>query len=183
MKARLSIAAISIVCCALMGAAANAATTSTTSVSPQRSVAENWVRYMNKGDERAACELQTAKDAAGYSCDKLPTVRFQHCPKAQAGAKPPYRQSEVRSVAEQVGEYTEESATRGFVVINAQVKSSKQRGALGLEQVAGAWQVTYLRQGSETFAPAGNAYQGKAWRKLWVSNWCPTNRPQWEKNK
>jgi hypothetical protein len=166
-----------LACCALVGAGV-AEAAGTPAPSPRRSIGETWVGYMNARNLRAACELQTAITAKGLSavgelCSALPTQVVQHCPKARLGAKPPYRKSEIRTVAEQVGEYAEESPTRGFVRINAQVKAGKQWGTLGLELVAGAWRVTYLRQGVVTFPIAGDSFQSEAWRKLWIDNWCP----------
>jgi hypothetical protein len=158
--------------------------------SPQRQVAQEWISYMNDRNLRGACEMQTEGQAKGLSavgepCGALPTSgKRPACPKASPGAKPPYRKSEIRAAAEQIGEYTEESATRGFVRIDAQVKASKAWGTLGLEQIAGSWRITYLRYGGETFAPAGNVFQtSPAFNKLWISNWCLTNHPRWEKKR
>jgi hypothetical protein len=182
MKLPALLAALALIGCAVLGASAIGATIGP-APSPQRSAAEQWVADFNAGNQRAACELQTVKEATGQPCEKLSTVDIAHCPKEGSNPKPPYRKGEIRAPGEQVGEFIEESPTRGFVVINAQVKASKQRGALGLEQVEGSWRVTYLRKGAETFALAGNSWQSEGWHKLWVSNWCPTSHPQWETKK
>ena len=164
------------------GATGVAASRPLSAQTPQRFVSEQWVRDIGKRNQRDACELQTVQEVTGRQCAALPTSEPVHCPAIREGAKPPYRKSEIRTVSEQVGEFTEESATRGFTRINAQVKARKIWAALGLEQaVSGEWLVTYLRYAGETFAPAGTSFQSEAWHKLWVSNWCPTNHPQWEK--
>lgn len=181
MKRYVSILAISACCCALGGAAVSAANTAHQALTTQRVAAEQWVGHVNGREQRASCELQTQKEALGQPCGKLPTVLTQKCPKAVTGAKRPYRKSEIRTIEEQVGEYTSESPTRGFVTIAAQLKASKQKGVLGLEQVGSAWLVTYLRYGSETVVPAGNVFQSQAWQKLWITNMCPVAHPQWEK--
>lgn len=150
---------------------------------PQRAVGEQWVRDIGSRDQRGACELQTVKEVGGQPCGVLPSSESVNCPAVFEGAKPPYRKSEIRTVAEQVGAFTEETAGRGFFKIYAQVKAKKLWGTLGVEQVpSGAWFVTYLRFAGETFAPAGISFQSEAWHKLWVSNWCPTNHPKWERN-
>jgi hypothetical protein len=149
---------------------------------PQRVVSEQWVRDIGNRNQRAACELQTVPEVTGRPCDVLPINESVNCPAIFEGAKPPYRNSELRTVTEQVGKFIGEGSTRGFIRINAQAKAKKAWGALGLEQAAsGAWLVTYLRYAGETFAPAGTSFQSEAWHQLWVSNWCPTNHPRWEK--
>jgi hypothetical protein len=152
---------------------------------PQRVVSEQWVAAIGKGDQQGACELQTAQVVGAQLCAALPSSpKPAACPKAGPNAKPPYRKSEIRTAAEQVGKYTAENFSRGFVRINAQVKAKRLWGALGLEQDAsGAWRVTYLRYAGETFAPAGTTYQSEAWHKLFISNWCPTEHPHWEEKK
>jgi hypothetical protein len=157
---------------------------------PQRVAAEEWVAYIDVGNLRAACELQTEAQAKGTGavgepCGSLPTsTPPPRCPKYSAGAKLPYRKSEIRTVAEQVGEFTEESPTRGFVRINAQVKASGAWGAVGLEQVAGVWRITYFRYADVVVAPAGNVYETwPFYHQLWVSNQCPTDHPRWEQKK
>lgn len=157
--------------------------------SPQRQVAQAWVTDMDHQDLRAACEMQTEGQAKGLSavgepCGSLPTSgKPPACPAYHAGSKPRYRKSEIRTAAEQVGEFTEEIPTRGFVRINAQVKARKAWGTLGLEQVAGVWRITYLRYGEQVVFPAGNVFQTwPSYDKLWITNWCPTDHPKWEKN-
>jgi hypothetical protein len=185
MKRYVSTVGVLAACSALIVTVASAAAPPPTS-SPQRTTAEAWVGLMNVKNLRAACELQVEGQAKGDSavgepCGALPTEIHSNCPLARRGAKPPYRRSEIRAVSERIGEYTEEGPSRGFVRLKAEVKASKQWGALGLEQVGGAWRVTYLRYGSETLMPAGNVYQ--AWPpyyKLWVGNWCLTNHPRYE---
>jgi hypothetical protein len=111
----------------------------------------------------------------------LPTEIPSNCPLARRGAKPPYRKSEIRTTSERIGEYTEEGPSRGFVRLNAEAKASRQWGALGLEQVDGAWRITYLRYGDETLMPAGNVFQSwPPYYKLWVGSWCLTNHPRYE---
>jgi hypothetical protein len=150
---------------------------------PQGAVAERWAADMAGGDLSDACEIQAQRIPA-QACAWLPShSKPAACPAAFPGAKSPYRKSEVRSPAEQVGEFTAESPTRGFIRIKAEVIAEKLWGSLGLELVEGSWRTTYLRFGGETFAPAGTALQSEAWHKLWVSDWCPTNHPQWEKPK
>lgn len=159
---------------------------STPPPSPQRSVAEGWVGDFNVRNLRAACELQSVGQARGESgfeepCEMLPTQIPHNCPIHHAGAKPPYRKSEIRSVAEQVGRYVEETNSRGFILINAQVKANGQKGVLGIELSNGSWRVTYFRYGSEILMPAGNVYQGTpGYQKLWVSRWCLTDHPHWQ---
>jgi hypothetical protein len=178
MRRSIAVFVVPAVACVLLG---SAVVTAAEPISAQRTVGGEWARYIGEGNQRAACEMQTLKDIKGMPCGELPTLHTLKCPAVRIGAKPPYRKSEIRTVSEQVGEFTEESPTRGFVVINAQVKASKMRGALGLEQVEGVWRVVYLRHGSETFVPAGEIYGSEAWHKLWVSDWCPVAHPQWEK--
>jgi hypothetical protein len=148
---------------------------------PQRVVSEQWVSDIGRRDQRGACELQTVQEVNGQPCTALWSRGWMSCPASGEGGKPPYRKSEIRTAAEQVGEFTEETSTRGFIRIRAQVKAKRLWGVLGLEQAEGVWRTTYLRYGNETFAPAGTSYQSEAWHKLWVSNWCPTNHPRWEK--
>lgn len=172
------------ICCAILGpATAGAVTPMIPPSSPQRLVAEEWVHDMNTPNQRGACELQTIKVAMGQPCATLPTQHHAKCPRFQAGAKPPYRKSEIRTVSEQVGEYTEEGPIRGFVRVNAKVKAKQLWGALGLEQVEGIWGVTYLRYGAETFVPPGDSYMSEGWHELWISDWCSTNHPRWEQRK
>lgn len=164
------------------GATGIAASRSRPAPTPQRVVGEQWVRDIGNRNQLAACELQTVREVSGRPCGTLPVNESVNCPFSSEGAKPPYRKSEIRTVGEQVGGFTEEGATRGFIRINAQVKAKKVWGVLGLERAAsGAWLVTYLRYAGETFAPAGTSFQSEAWHKLWVSNWCPTNHPHYEK--
>jgi hypothetical protein len=149
---------------------------------PQRVVSEQWVGDIGNRNQRGACELQTVQEVNGRPCGALPTTESVNCPAIHEGWKPRFRKSEIRTVAEQVGAFTEESATRGFIRINAQVKAKKFWGVLGLEQTpSGIWGTTYLRFAGETYAPAGASYQSEAWHKLWISNRCPTNHPRWEK--
>lgn len=185
MKRCLSVIATAVCCFAVGGAAAALAANSTTQPAPssQRQVAEQWVGRVAKMEQRGACELQTKKEALGQPCGNLPGVIHPKCPKAPIGSKPPYRKSELRAPNEQVGKYTEESASRGFVVIKSQLKASKQTGVLGLEQGGGGWEVTYLRYGSEIIVPAGNVFLAEALHKLWVTNKCPVAHPHWEKKK
>jgi hypothetical protein len=153
---------------------------------PQRNVSEQWVAAITRGDQRSACELQSISEVAGRSCASLPSKAAPaKCPKAGPGAKPNYRKSEIRTTAEQVGAFTEENPTQGFVRIYSQVKSRKGWGALGLEQIAGSWKTTYLRFGGQSYAPAGTSYEGEAWEKLWLgrASQCPTLHPQWEKKR
>jgi hypothetical protein len=165
----------------LFGVETAGATTSTTPLAtPQRVAAEEWVGHMNTRNLRATCELEAIGQGPGQPCAGLPTQEPSNCPVAGPGAKPPYRRSEIRTAAEQVGDFTEESLTRGYFRLNAQVKARGLWGALGLEVMDGAWRITYLRYATETFAPAFSSYQSEGWHKLWVSNWCPTNRPQWK---
>lgn len=153
---------------------------------PPRVPAEAWVGDMNVRNLRAACESQAEGNARGPSggelCGGLPTNVPESCPRSGVGAKPPYRKGEIRIVQEQVGKYSEESPTRGFFPLYAQVKASNRRGALGVEEVEGEWRITYLRFGSQTFMPAGNVYQvWPAFYKLWISSMCRVNHPKWEK--
>jgi len=143
---------------------------------PQREVSEEWVRYVDIGDQRAACELQTVPEVNGLACGSLPPVFSYSCPMAPVGAvakKSPPRASELRRVYEQVGALTEEGADRAYVVLNGQKMGSRWRGALGLERVGDTWRVSYLRQGTDTFAPAGAVWMTDAWRRLWYPPGCP----------
>jgi hypothetical protein len=181
---RLSLAAL-VGAASLLVVSASGVEAVTPAETPQRIVSQQWVGAIGRGDQRSACELQTIQEVTGRSCAALPSEASPpKCPKAGPGAKPNYRKSEVRTAAEQVGEFTVDSPTRGFVKVYAQVKAKKLWGALGLEQDAsGSWRVTYLRYAGETFVPAGTSYQSEAWHKLWLGSQCPTNHPQWEKKR
>jgi hypothetical protein len=151
---------------------------------PQRTVSEQWVAFIGEGDLRGACEIQAAQVSAGQACETLPLHSPpSNCPLIRAGATPRYRKSEIRTTGEQVGNFTEETPTRGFIRVNAQVKAKKLWGVLGLEQIARVWRTTYLRYGGETFVPAWATYQSEAWHKLWISNWCPTKHPRYQKKR
>jgi hypothetical protein len=166
-----------------LGSGGLAAGASPPATTPQRAVAEQWVAYTGAGDQRGACELEAVQNPS-IPCSILQSSVSVECPLIRAGAKPPYRKSEVRTAAEQVGRFTAESLTRGFVKVYAEVKAKKLWGTLGLEQTApGSWGVTYLRFGGETIVPAWTTYRSLAWPRLWVSNWCPTDHPRYEHKK
>jgi hypothetical protein len=132
--------------------------------------AENWVEAINQGDQSGACEMQAIGKVGALSCAELPDGRTPRCPK---GSRIVARNSkEIRSLAEQVGAVNEESSERAYVGLRAQKKKSKARGAIGLEKQGDIWKVTYLRQGAETFVPAGASYNTEAWRKLWYPAVC-----------
>ncbi len=142
--------------------------------SPQTVVSQEWVRYMNNGNQRAACALQTVASVNGQACDALPTRQVLHCPKSSASQKPKRgsKSSARRKPVEQVGSITEEGAESAFAVLLSERKSSQAHGALGLARVAGTWRVSYLRQGEDTYVPAGTVWMSEAWRKLWVPPTC-----------
>lgn len=132
--------------------------------------AEAWVSAIKQGDRREACEMQTVDNVGTLGCAELPSGEHLRCPKgAHVVAR---KASEVRSLREQIGPVTEETPGRAYVGLLAQKKTSKARGALGLERLGEVWKVTYLRQGPETFAPAGNVYDTETWRKLWYPPTC-----------
>jgi hypothetical protein len=169
------------VVCALLGPAAIGAVQPISHqagpVTPQRAVSEEWVGFLNRGNQRAACELQTVADVNGQPCTTLSTGQLLHCPLVPVGPKKKSRrESELRRVFEQVGSITEEGADRAFAVLNSQRKTSRWRGALGLEQLRGTWRVSYLRQGEDTYVPAGAVWMTEAWRKLWYPPTCPQLR-------
>jgi hypothetical protein len=139
-------------------------------VSTPAGLAEAWVGDINRGDRMGACELQSVANVGGVACASLPETWTMKCPRMTT--LKPRPKSELRSVAEQVGAVTEEGATRAFVALRGQKKGSKARGALGLELVAGTWRVTYLRQGSAIFTPAGAVWMSESWRKLWYPPTC-----------
>jgi hypothetical protein len=133
-------------------------------------VAQEWVDYINSGNQRDACSLQTVGEVGGRSCGALPTRQVLHCPKGAVVRKP--SASEVLRSYEQVGTITEEGANRAFAVLHAQRKKSRVSGALGLELRDGTWQVSYLRQGGNTYTPAGTVWMTEVWRKLWYPSFC-----------
>jgi hypothetical protein len=180
---RMRVAALLGVATSLLVIVAGSLAAVTTDI-PQHVVAEEWAAAIRVGDQRDACELQAVGDVTGQSCATLPVeAPPRKCPKPGPDAKPNYRKSELRTAAEQVGEFTAESPTRGFIKIYAQIKAKKLWGSLGLElDASGSWRVNYFRYADETFAPAGTAYQSEAWRKLWVGSMCRTSHPQWEQN-
>jgi hypothetical protein len=170
---RRNVAIVVVVVGALLGiaTAGNAKTISRPApISTPSGLAEAWVRAINRTDRRAACELQNVDQVSGLACSMLPEAWNPKCPKMQS--LKPRSQSEIRSVTEQVGTITEESPTRAYAQLVAQKRTSKARGALGLELVSGQWRVTFLRQGSETFVPAGNVWDTESWRKLWYPATC-----------
>lgn len=135
-----------------------------------RIVADEWVREINEGNRRGACELQSVAEAEGLACAELPPNYALKCP---AGDSVHTRtRPEVRSLPEQIGTITEEGPNLVYAELLAQKRSSKQQGALGLELVGGQWKVTYLRQGSETFTHAGDVWNTESWRKLWYPATC-----------
>jgi hypothetical protein len=142
-------------------------------VTPQRALSEEWVGYIDRGNQRAACELQTVGEVNGQPCGSLPTRWALHCPFVPVGAKPTWSKSELRPVFEQVGIITEEGPDRAFAVLRGQKKGSPARGALGLELLGGQWRVSYLRQGAETYVPAGAVWMTETWRTLWYPPTCP----------
>ncbi len=162
-----------------MSAAASEPIPHQSEVTPQRRVAEEWVRYMNRGNQRSACELQTTREVNGQPCDALPTQRVLHCPRIPAGSSSEWlpKKSELRRVFEQVGGITDEGNGRAFAVLKSQRKESRRRGALGLEVVEGTWRVSYLRQGSKIYVPAGTVWMTETWRKLWYPPVCPRRAP------
>jgi hypothetical protein len=140
---------------------------------PQRQVATEWVRDVDKGNQRAACELQTTAEVGGRPCGALPERVILHCPRATGGSKPSRPRSiELRMPAQQLGAVTEESADQAFVALYAERLTSKARGAVGLELVGGSWRISYIRQGNQIYAPAGLVWQTKTWRTLWVAPSC-----------
>lgn len=160
-------------CAAVIGMAAGAGARSIPHPgppSPQRDLAEEWVRHINSGDQRDACALQAVGEVNGRPCSELPTRQVLHCPKNSVVRKP--KPSDVLRAYEQVGSVTEEAEGRAFAVLRSQRKKSRVRGALGLELRDGRWQVTYLRQGDKTYAPAGDVWMTDAWRKLWYPPRC-----------
>jgi hypothetical protein len=179
MKSFSSTAAIAIIALSLLGAGTSAAAPEPiphqSEVSPQRSAAEEWVRYMNRGNQRAACELQTTREVNGQSCDALPTQRVLHCPRIPVGQDLEWlpKKSELRRVFEQVGKVTDEGNGHAFAVLNSQREERRWRGALGLEMVEGAWRISYLRQGAKIYVPAGSVWMTDTWRKLWYPPICP----------
>jgi hypothetical protein len=125
---------LSAVAFALLVGAAGGATgaLATLARTPQRAVAEQWVMDVGGGDLRGACELQAGQESAGRQCATLiSSAKPPACPKAGPGAKPPYRKGEIRTVGERVGEFAQESATRGFVRIDAQVRAKGSWAGLG----------------------------------------------------
>lgn len=142
---------------------------------PQAAVSQEWVRYMDSGNQRSACELQTVTALNGQPCAALPSRQVLHCPKIAAGQKPKRSPtaSDLRKPIEQVGRITEEGPGSSFAVVYSQRKSSQARGALGLERLGGAWRVSYFRQGKSTYVPASAVWMSEAWRKLWVPPICP----------
>ncbi len=137
---------------------------------PQRNVARQWVLAIDKGNQRAACELQAVPSVGGRPCAELPTGQILRCPKG-ASVKAP-KKSELRTVTEQVGSETAEDSSHAFFALHGQRVGSKAQGALGLESQGGSWRVVYLRQGATTFAPAGTVWMSPSWRELWYPPTC-----------
>jgi hypothetical protein len=133
-------------------------------------VAERWVSAIDRGNQAEACEMQAVGTAAGLSCAQLPSAENLKCPKFKHQVFP--KKSEVRSPVDQIGPVTEETPDRVFFVLLAQKRTSKVKGAVGVEKLGEVWKITYLRQGQETFAPAGDVYNTDTWRKLWYPPTC-----------
>ncbi len=135
--------------------------------SPQRQVAQEWVRDIGGRNQRGACELQTIQAVEGKPCAELPFGMPYHCPKYSQTHGPVFKASDFRGPAEQVGALTEESPDRGFLDLYPRLISSKVRGVLGLELIGGAWRISYLRQGSNIFAPAGTVTTSDTRGRFW----------------
>jgi hypothetical protein len=138
--------------------------------SAQRAVAEEWVRYMDSGDRRDACALQTVGEVDGRPCTELPTREVLRCPKHGVIRRP--KANEVLMPYEQVGVISEEGPISAFAVLRSERKGSRIRGALGLALQSGVWRVSYLRQGESIYVPAVAVWQSEAWRKLWYPASC-----------
>ena len=136
--------------------------------------AEAWVKAIDQGNRRAACELQMVAQVGTLSCAELPPQYVLRCPKNTSVH--PRTSDEIRPLGEQVGAITEEGPMRAYVQLVAQKKGSRARGALGLELIGGSWKVTYVRQGAETFASAGEVWMTGSWRKLWYPPTCNGQR-------
>jgi hypothetical protein len=164
-------AALLIAIVLLGAAAASGAKISRPSpVSTLPGATEAWVKAINQGNRRAACELQVVAQVGTLSCAELPTQYVLRCPKNTSVR--PRTPDEIRPLSEQVRAITEEGPTRAYVQLAAQKKGSRAHGALGLELIGGSWKVTYVRQGAETFAPAGAVWMTGSWRKLWYPPTC-----------
>ncbi len=169
MKTKFGVVCIVVVSAAfaLIGAGSASGTVATVVPYPKTSriVAEEWVREVGGGDEAGVCLLEPT----GPECSVLPTSEPPlSCPRGEkVGRRKPFR-----TTTEQIGEITEEAPGRVYAVVFPQKKGSKARGALGLELQSGSWVVTYLRQGPETFVPAGSVWNSEAWPKLWIPRTC-----------
>ena len=142
--------------------------------SPQRTVAEEWVGLVDRGNQRGACELQASGQLHGTPCVDLPTRELLNCPKVSAGGSgTPSGSSERIRLPEQLGTLTQEGASRAYVLLKGRRKGSKWRGALGVESSGGSWKITYLRQGSETFSAAADVWSSRAWHRLFDPVGCP----------
>jgi hypothetical protein len=102
-------------------------------------------------------------------------MQVLRCPKIPVGRSPEegFEKPALRRVFERVGTIQDEDSGRASAVLKSQRKASRLRGALGLELVAGAWRVSYLRQGANTFVSAGAVWMTETWRKLWYPPKCP----------
>ncbi|HTR74021.1 MAG TPA: hypothetical protein VMH33_02025 [Solirubrobacterales bacterium] len=138
--------------------------------SPQRTVAREWVHFVDDGDQRDACALQTLGEVNGQPCSALPAGVALHCPKNAFLHGP--RRGGVRPPSQQVGMIVEESSSLAFARLHSQRRRSRVGGALGMELHEGVWRVSYLRQAQRIFAPAGTMWYSGVWRSLWYPYSC-----------
>jgi hypothetical protein len=143
--------------------------------SPQRTLAEEWVGFVDRGNQRGACELQVSGQVHGSPCASLPTRELLQCPQVKSGQadSSSQRSKELVRLPEQLGVLTQEGPDRAYVVLNSRREGARWRGALGVETVAGAWRITYLRQGTETFPAAADVWYSRAWHRIFYPAGCP----------
>lgn len=120
-----------------------------------RALATRWTSYVDAGNARAACLLQSVQSVNGKVCGELPTSSGPfYCPNIPPGPQP-----KRLSAAQQVKQVRlNDGSARALVV--SQVRPITFRGHLGLVWEGGRWRVDYFQAGSTLLRPAGLVFEG-----------------------